>query len=57
MTIFVDTGVTSEHNCKFNGACYGEICINNELCLKKDEDLTEEEKEHIKQFNEQMKTL
>lgn len=52
-TAFVDYGVTPEHDCKFNGACFGEICICNELCLKKQEELTEEEKQMIEKFNKE----
>lgn len=53
MGCFIDFEMTPEHNCKFNGACYGEICINNELCLKKDSELTDEERKHIDEFNKE----
>ena len=47
----VSFGVTENHKCKFNMACYGEICICNEICLKEDSELTDEEIRHIEEIN------
>ena len=52
MNCFIDYEMTPEHNCKFNGACYGEICINNEICLKAEKDLTDEDKKIINEINQ-----
>ena len=49
--IHVCYGVQPHFTCHFNGACYGEICINPDLCSKKTEELTKKEKRYIKEFN------
>jgi len=33
-------GVTDEMTCRFKLACYGEICVAPDICIKKDEELT-----------------
>lgn len=38
--------------CRFEGACYGEICIAYDLCFKDDKDLTDEDKKQIKKLND-----
>ncbi len=44
---FTDTGVTKQHTCRFDGACYGEICICPRICLKLDSEITAEDKMEI----------
>lgn len=40
--------------CRFNGACYGEICIAPAICRKKDADLTVEDRDAIADFETYM---
>jgi hypothetical protein len=54
MGAFIDFGVSDKHECKFDGACYGEICINNQSCLKKWADMTIEEKKEINDFRKEI---
>lgn len=42
--IFVDYGCPEGGECKFDGACYGEICIGIEHCTKLWQDMTTKEK-------------
>lgn len=44
-------GVTDEMVCRFNGACYGEICIAPATCSKKE--LTAEEQVEVDAFNKE----
>ena len=44
-------GVGKDFTCHYNGACYGEICIDPKRCSKKPSELTEDDKKFIKEMN------
>ena len=44
-------GVTPKMTCRFNGACYGEICIAPSICGKAEVDLTDEDRATIARVN------
>lgn len=46
-------GVTDDMTCRFNGACYGEICIAPRICKKQETELTDEDRETIRELNEE----
>jgi hypothetical protein len=48
--IAVDDSMT----CRFDGACYGEICVSPAYCRLKEEELTAEDRETIAQLREAM---
>jgi hypothetical protein len=37
-------GVTDTMTCRFNGACYGEICIAPRICKKNKSELTDDDR-------------
>ena len=47
-------GVQDSYTCHYNGACYGEICIDPKRCSKKWDDLSEEEKLNVEKFNKEI---
>jgi hypothetical protein len=48
----VCTGVGPEMICRFNFACYGEICVAPDVCRKKEEELTDEDRARIAALSE-----
>ena len=44
---YICHGVTPEMTCRFNGACYGEICVAPHICLKSEKDMTDDDREAI----------
>ncbi len=49
MRIHVCQGVTSEMTCRFNGACYGVICVSPRICRKAESELTDEDRAAIEE--------
>ena len=49
--IHVSHGVQPHYTCHYNGACYGEICIDHKRCSRKWEELSVEEQTAITKFN------
>lgn len=52
--LHICVGVGKDFTCYYNGACFGEICIDPKRCRKKPEELTEEDKRSIENFNKEI---
>lgn len=48
--VHICIGVDKDMTCRFNGACYGYICIAPGVCLKKEAELTDEDRATMKRI-------
>ena len=49
--LHICVGVGKGFTCYYEGACYGEICIDPKRCRKKPNELTKDDKKFIKEMN------
>ncbi len=48
--VAICNGVTDSMTCRFDGACYGVICIAPAICQKSEAELTKADRAQIKRF-------
>jgi hypothetical protein len=53
-SVFICHGVQPDFECKFDGACYGEICIDPAWCKLKREDMTTEQRADLRRIREEL---